>query len=67
MEEVNQLPTEEKVLLMEALWADLRERFEAADIPQEHREILDARRSKVEAGEMKVLAWDDVKSTIGRR
>lgn len=66
-EEIRQLPTEEKVLLMEALWADMQEKFESTEIPQEHKALLDERRSKVETGEMKLVPWDDVKSTIGRR
>ncbi len=65
-EEIKSLPTEEKFLIMEALWDDLRERFEQAEIPEEHKSLLDSRRGRFESGESKLLDWDSVKSSIGR-
>lgn len=65
-EEVRALPITEKIQIMEAIWEDLRERFDRMDLPQAHRELLDRRRARVEEGSARLLDWDAVKSTIGR-
>jgi putative addiction module component (TIGR02574 family) len=65
-EEIKRLPTEEKFLIMEALWDDLRDHFEHAEIPESHKELLRSRRQRVETGESKLLDWDEVKSSVGR-
>lgn len=65
-EELKSLPREEKVLMMETLWVDLRDHFEQAVIPATHKTLLDTRREQVVAGESRLLDWDQVKSTIGR-
>jgi hypothetical protein len=66
IEEIKALPIAQKLQIMEALWEDLRERFEQSDILEEHKEILDARRRQVDSGSAKLLDWDKVKSTSGR-
>ena len=65
-EEIKDLPIEEKFLMMETLWNDLREHFEHAEIPESHKEILISRRKRFDSGESKLLDWDAVKSSIGR-
>lgn len=65
-EEIKRLPTEEKFLIMETLWDDLRDHFETAEIPESHKDLLRSRRLRVQSGESKLLDWDDVKSSIGR-
>jgi len=65
-EEIKRLPTEEKFLIMETIWDDLRDHFESAEIPESHKELLLSRRRRVQSGESKLLDWDDVKSSIGR-
>jgi len=65
-EEIKRLPTEEKFLMMETLWDDLREHYEQAEIPESHQDLLRSRRQRVQSGESKLLDWDDVKSSIGR-
>jgi len=64
--EIHQLPIEEKLQIMEALWEDLRIRFERMEISQAHETLLDERRARVQNGTAKLLDWDAVKSTIGR-
>ena len=66
IEEIKTLPIAQKLRIMEALWEDLRERFEQCDIPQVQKDLLDARRSRSEKGINKILDWDTVKSTLGR-
>jgi len=65
-EEVKALPIAEKIQLMELIWEDLRDRFESADLPEEFKSLLDARRARVQDGSAQLLDWDKVKSTIGR-
>ncbi|MEM7601829.1 MAG: addiction module protein [Verrucomicrobiota bacterium] len=65
-EEIKRLPTEEKFLIMETIWDDLRDHFESAEIPESHKEILHSRRQRVESGESVLLDWDEIKSSVGR-
>jgi len=66
VDEVKALPLDRKILLMEALWEDLQERFLHADVPQSHRDLLDQRRERVKDGSTRILDWDEVKGAIGR-
>lgn len=66
VEEIKRLPTEEKFRLMEALWQDLKDRYEEAPVPETLAELLEERKRRVAAGEAKMLDWDTVKSVIGR-
>ena len=63
---VLQLPLNERLQIMEAIWADLRGRAEGLGIPQDQKDLLDARRARVGAGEARILDWDSVKHSIGR-
>lgn len=65
--EIRELPLNEKLQLMEALWEDLRSREEVVPVPEWHKELLDARRKAVEAGQEPVLDWDEVKHSLGTR
>ena len=64
--EIRELPMEKKFQIMEAIWEDLRDRFESMDVPQEQKDLLILRRARVASGEAQVLEWDEVKATIGR-
>jgi len=65
-DEIKRLPIEEKIQIMEALWDDLRERFERAGIPLSVKRQLDERRDRVLSGQAQLLDWDSVKGTLGR-
>ena len=64
--ELKALPVTEKFQLMEALWEDLRERFEGMDLSESQKAMLDQRRAAVESGASKLHDWDAVKASIGR-
>jgi hypothetical protein len=64
--EVRTLPVLQKVQIMEAIWEDLRGRFEQAELPPRVQGLLDERRARVREGSAKVLDWDAVKSSVGR-
>lgn len=66
MDEIKRLPIEQKIQIMEALWDDLRERFERAEIPASVRRLLDERRERVRSGQARLLDWDSIKGTIGQ-
>ncbi len=66
LSEVQQLPIEEKLGLMEALWEDLRDRFEQLPISPTQQALLDERRARVQGGSAALADWDAVKSAIGR-
>jgi putative addiction module component (TIGR02574 family) len=65
--EIKLLPIDQKFQIMESIWADLHEQIQGMEISQSVKNLLDQRRASVESGESKLLEWDDVKSTIGRR
>lgn len=64
--EVLQLPLREKLQIMEAIWEELRTRADRFEIPQDQKDLLDARRPRVTSGEARILDWDAVKHSIGR-
>ena len=65
-EEIKRLPIEQKIQMMEALWEDLRERFERSEIPESVKRLLDERRERVRSGQAQLRDWDSVKGTLGR-
>jgi len=65
--EVAKLPLREKLQIMEAIWADLSAQVERFEIPNEHQELLDSRRTRVANGESTFHDWDAVKHMIGSK
>ena len=63
---VNAMSMSEKLQIMEAIWEDLRERFEHLKLSPECEELLDQRRARVQDGAARLHDLDEVKSTIGR-
>ena len=64
--EVKALPMVQKIQLMEAIWDDLRDRFEQSELPQRLKDLLDQRRARATEGSARILDWDTMKSGIGR-
>ena len=62
--EIHQLPLNEKLQIMEAIWEDLRARAEELPVPDWHKELLDARRKVVAEGREQVLDWDEAKRSL---
>ena len=65
--EIRELPLNEKLQIMEALWDDLRSRAEGVPVPEWHKDLLDARRKAVKGGQEDILEWNDVKRSLGTR
>jgi putative addiction module component (TIGR02574 family) len=64
--EAKAMPIGQKLQIMEAIWEDLRERFESMPVSDEVKALLDERRERVARGESRLLDWDQVKSALGR-
>ena len=65
-DEVRTLPVAQKIQIMEAIWEDLRDRFEQSELPQRLKDLLDQRRARATEGSARILDWETVKSGIGR-
>lgn len=61
LEEIHQLPLREKLLLMEALWAEISRDEQNLEVPQWHKEILDERERLLAEGKAKVVDWEEAK------
>ncbi len=64
--DVKALPIDRKIQIMEAIWEDLRDRFERLEVSPQQKDLLDRRRARVESGAAKLLDWESVRGTIGR-
>jgi len=65
--EITQLPLQDKITIMETLWADFSPKIDEEGISDEQKSQLDDRLAQIESGEMKVHDWDSVKHSIGKR
>jgi hypothetical protein len=66
-DDIKRLTVSEKMLILESIWDDFRERVESSDISPALKGILDERRERVASGSARVLEWDSVKYEIGRK
>ena len=64
--EAKAMPIGQKFQIMEAIWEDLRERFESMPVSDEVKALLDERRERVARGESRLLDWDQVKEHLRR-
>ena len=64
LDELHQLPLEEKLVVMEALWDDLSKIQDAVPVPQWHQDTLDEREAAIAAGTAKFIDWEDAKREI---
>ena len=62
--EIQQLPREEKLRLMEALWADLSRDEAEVESPAWHADALRETAERVSRGEEKVLDWEQAKTKL---
>ncbi len=62
--EIHQLPLNEKLQIMEAMWEDLRSQVGGIPVPDWHKDLLDARQKAVTEGQENILDWDTVKDSL---
>lgn len=65
--EIRALPVNEKLLMMEVLWEELRTQADDDLTPPWHKELLDARRKAVAEGREEILDWDEIKHSLGAK
>ena len=61
---IQQMPRQEKLKLMEALWADLSRDEAELDSPAWHANVLQQTAERLMRGEEKVLVWDQAKAEL---
>ena len=62
--EIQQMPRQEKLQLMEALWADLSRNEAEFESPAWHADALRETSARVARGEEKILDWEQAKSNL---
>ena len=63
-EEIRKLPMQEKLALLEAVWAEIFPEADELEIPQWHKDLLDDRELALREGRTEVLDWEDAKRQI---
>ena len=56
----------QKVRIMETIWQDMQEHFEAMPVPEDVKKLLDGRRERASRGGASLMNWDEVKAALGR-
>jgi hypothetical protein len=64
--EIQRLPRQEKLRLMEALWADLSRDEAEVESPAWHADVLRETAERVARGEEKILSWEQAKAKLRR-
>lgn len=65
--DLRKLPPNEKLKIIETLWADLATDDESFPSPAWHQEELQKTESQLAAGQIEVLDWDDAKKELRKR
>jgi putative addiction module component (TIGR02574 family) len=58
------MPLPEKLALFETLWAELSSEPGQVEIPQWHKDILDARLEAADRGAVEIIDWEVAKNQI---
>jgi hypothetical protein len=58
---------EEKLRVMEALWADLSRNEQDIQSPPWHEKLLQEREERVQSGQEKFESWEDAKRELRNR
>ncbi|MGO9587958.1 MAG: addiction module protein [Limisphaerales bacterium] len=62
--EIQRMPRQEKLRLMEALWADLSRDEAEVESPAWHADALRETSERVARGEEKILDWEQAKAEL---
>ncbi len=63
--EITNLPIEERLQLMESLWDSLcREPSGEPIMPDWHKQVLEERIARLDAGEEPLISWEEAKKKI---
>jgi hypothetical protein len=64
--ELDSMSVEEKLEVMEALWADLCRHEEAIPVYEWQKEILNERQKLIDEGKTRFIDWEEAKSFIDK-
>lgn len=64
---LDQMSVEEKLQVMETIWADLSRDPEGLESPGWHKEVLEETQKRVESGEAVFSDWEKAKTSIRDR
>jgi hypothetical protein len=64
LEQIQQMPLHEKLLVMEAIWDDICREEDKLEVPQWHKEILDERERLITEGKAQFIDWEEAKKQI---
>jgi putative addiction module component (TIGR02574 family) len=62
LNDIEKMPTVEKIHLMETLWNSLSSKEKELETPQWHKEILEKRAKKLERQNIKMYSLDELKA-----
>lgn len=65
--EINHLSKEEKLRVMEAIWADLSKEGEGIESPDWHQEALQETERRLKLGQEKIVDWLSAKKELRER
>ena len=64
LEQIHQMPLQEKLLIVEVIWDDILYKTMHLEIPQWHKEILDERERLLAEGKAQFIDWEEAKEQI---
>ena len=64
IEQIHQLPLQEKLIAMEAIWDDISRVEESLEIPQWHKDLLNEREQLIADGKARFIDWEEAKEQI---
>ena len=65
--EIERMTLEEKLRVMEALWADLSRNEKDIQSPPWHAQVLEERERRLKSGEEQFMGWEDAKRELRDR
>lgn len=64
LSEIHELPIHEKLRMMEILWDGIAPLEAEVEVPQWHKDLLDAREQLIQEGKAKFIDWETAKLQI---
>ena len=61
---LNELPTQDKIIMMEQLWSDLTKTPESYTSPTWHAQELSSREQRLQEGKSNFVSFDKVKDSL---
>jgi len=62
--DIHKLTPEERLELIDLLWASLRDDQREFQITDEQKQVLDCRVAQLDSGEAELVSWEEAKSRI---